>query len=68
MKQPKTETLSLRVTKRFKGALRVAAERERRSQANLLEVLLFDFCDRHGLTFLSDPEQSDDGSASAKQT
>jgi hypothetical protein len=66
MKQPKSETLSLRVTKRFKGALRVASESERRSQANLLEVLLFDFCDRQGLTLGSDSEQSD--GSSAKQT
>lgn len=49
MKETKTEALSLRVTKRFKAALRIASERERRSQANLLEVLLFDYCATHGI-------------------
>jgi len=49
MKEPKTETLSIRVTKRFKEALRAAADRENRSQANMLDVLLSDYCARNGI-------------------
>lgn len=49
MKEPKTETLSIRVSKRFKEALRIAAEGENRSQANMLDVLLADYCTRNGI-------------------
>ena len=45
----KNETMSLRVTTEFKTALRKAAERERRSQTNLLEHLLFAYCEANGI-------------------
>ena len=45
----KTETMSLRVSPEFKTALRRAAERERRSQTNLLEHLLFAYCEANGI-------------------
>lgn len=45
----KTETMSLRVSPEFKTALRKAAERERRSQTNLLEHLLFAYCEANGI-------------------
>jgi predicted phosphoadenosine phosphosulfate sulfurtransferase len=46
----KTVAVSFRVSKQFKDLLKVAAERERRSQANLIEVLLLDYCAKHGIT------------------
>ena len=42
--QRKTAVLTVRVTPEFKKALKTAAERERRSQANLLECLVLDYC------------------------
>lgn len=48
--QRKTAVLTVRVTPEFKKALKTAAERERRSQANLLEFLVFEFCDNDGKT------------------
>lgn len=37
-------SVSFRVSPRFKALLELAADRENRSQTNLLETLLFDFC------------------------
>jgi hypothetical protein len=45
----KTELLTARVTPEFKQALRLAAAREHRSQANLLEVLVYRYCQESGL-------------------
>ena len=47
--QKKSAVLALRVTPEFKEALRRAAAQERRSQSNLLEVLLYEYCERTGL-------------------
>jgi len=41
--------ISFRVTPQFKRALEIAAEREQRSQTNLVEKLLFDFCKKSGI-------------------
>lgn len=41
--------VSFRVTPKFKRALELAAEREQRSQTNLVEKLLFDFCKKSGI-------------------
>ena len=46
----KTETMSMRVSPLFKAALKQAAALERRSQANLLELLLFEYCERMGVS------------------
>ena len=45
----KSETLNLRVSPAFKKALKEAAAREQRSMVNMLEVLLGDYCGRHGI-------------------
>jgi len=45
----KTETLSMRVTPEVKRMLQLAAAREQRSQTNLLEKLLADYCLAAGL-------------------
>ena len=49
MNEEKSESLSMRVTPQFKRLLRLAAEREQRSQTNLLEKLLTDHCRSVGL-------------------
>jgi hypothetical protein len=50
----KTTTLTFRIEPRLKAALCIAAEREHRSIANMVEVLIRDYCVRNGITI---PEQ-----------
>ena len=47
MDAEKTVGISFRVTPRMKRMLEAAAERERRSFTNMLEVLVEDYCSRH---------------------
>lgn len=49
MPAEKTVAVSFRVSPRFKQLLESAAERERRSQTNMLERLLFDYCTQQGI-------------------
>ncbi len=49
MAEEKSVSVSFRVTPRFKRLLQTAAERDHRSQTNLLETLLFSHCAKHGL-------------------
>lgn len=44
----KTATLTLRIEPALKEALRNAAHQEHRSIANMVEVMILDYCDRHG--------------------
>ena len=46
----KTLSMSFRVTPQFNALLRAAAARENRSLTNMLETLLFEHCEQHGLT------------------
>ena len=41
--------VSFRVSARFKNCLKMAAEHEQRSQTNLIEKLVFDYCLKEGL-------------------
>lgn len=41
--------VSFRVTPRFKRALELASQIEQRSQTNLVEKLVFDFCEKAGI-------------------
>jgi hypothetical protein len=50
----KTTTLTFRIEPRLKEALCSAAGREHRSIANMVEVLIRDYCVRNGITI---PEQ-----------
>jgi hypothetical protein len=50
MSSSKSIPVSFRVSTRFKALLEVAAARERRSQTNMLELLLYQHCDEHGIT------------------
>lgn len=49
MNQRKSEAINLRMTPELKELLRLAAERERRTLSNMLEVLILDYCRQHGL-------------------
>ena len=46
----KTTTLTFRIKPALKEALRAAAEREHRSIANMVEVLIRDYCGRNDIT------------------
>ena len=45
----KTATLTFRIDPRLKDALRIAADQEHRSIANMVEILIRGYCDRHGI-------------------
>lgn len=47
----KSDTLNLRVSPRFKLALKAAADHEQRSMVNMLEVLVAGFCEAKGISF-----------------
>ena len=54
MATAKTTTLTFRIEPGLKEALRTAAAREHRSIANMVEVLIRDYCGRNGIAI---PEQ-----------
>lgn len=54
MATAKTTTLTFRIEPGLKEALRTAADREHRSIANMVEVLIRDYCGRNGIAI---PEQ-----------
>ena len=49
MDKCKTSTLTFRIKPALKDALRMAAEREHRSIANMVEVVIRDYCGRNGI-------------------
>lgn len=54
MATAKTTTLTFRIEPELKEALRTAAQNEHRSIANMVEVLIRDYCERNGIAI---PEQ-----------
>ncbi len=54
MPSSKTATLNLRIDPRLKEAARIAAQRDHRSIANLIEVLIRKHCEASGISI---PEQ-----------
>ena len=50
MATAKTTTLTFRIEPGLKEALRSAADREHRSIANMIEVLIRDYCGRNDIT------------------
>ena len=56
MATTKTTTLTFRIEPGLKEALRTAANQEHRSIANMVEVLIRDWCGRNGIVI---PEQDD---------
>ncbi len=49
MPRTKDEILSIRTTSEVKHLIRVAAEREHRSVASMIEVMVLDYAQRHKL-------------------
>jgi uncharacterized protein (DUF1778 family) len=49
MKRLKDETVSIRTSADIKNLLRMAAEREHRSIASMMEVLILSYAEQHGL-------------------
>jgi len=45
----KSEAINLRMTPEMKELLRLAAAREHRTLSNMLEVLVLEYCNQHGL-------------------
>jgi hypothetical protein len=56
MSAVKTIPISFRVSPEFKALLLAAAKRENRSQVNMLEHLLFEFCREKGVTAQAAPQ------------
>lgn len=50
MATAKTTTLTFRIEPSLKEALRTSAAREYRSIANMIEVMIRDYCGRNGIT------------------
>ncbi len=61
MATTKTATLTFRINPGVKEALRTAAQQEHRSIANMVEVLIRDFCGRKGIE-IQDPETAESNS------
>lgn len=49
MQANKIVSISFRVTPRFKELLKAAAQSQNRNQTNMLESLVFAFCEQHGI-------------------
>jgi hypothetical protein len=64
----KTTTLTFRIEPGLKEALRTAAKREYRSIANMVEVLIRDYCARTGITMQEQQALflDEDGTAKSK--
>jgi len=56
MPAKKTATLNLRVDPNIKEAIRIAAKKDHRSIANMVEMLIRGHCDRVGISI---PEQQE---------
>jgi hypothetical protein len=54
----KTATLTFRIEPGLKEALRTAAEREHRSIANMVEVMIRDYCGRNEVAVPESSEKS----------
>lgn len=58
MRRLKDETLSIRTSAEVKQLLRMAAEREHRSIASMMEVLILHYAQEHGLVATTDAKQN----------
>lgn len=54
----KTETITVRIEPAVKAGLKAVAEQERRSLANMVEVMIRDYCERSGIE-ISEPSTAD---------
>jgi hypothetical protein len=61
----KTATLTFRIDPALKEALRAAADQEHRSIANMVEVLIRGYCERHSISIpLSEEIKNNKGARS----
>lgn len=58
MFESKNVSISFRVSPRFKLLLEVAAARERRSQTNMFETLLFAYCEKHSIQTVNEKAET----------
>jgi len=61
MATTKTATLTFRIDPGLKEALRTAAQREHRSIANMVEVLIRDYCEEHSIAISYSEEEKNSG-------
>lgn len=61
----KTATLTFRIDPGLKEALRTAAQKEHRSIANMVEVLIRDYCEKNGIAISGSNEGKRSGGRSA---
>lgn len=61
MSRQKDETLSIRTSAEIKQLLRLAAERERRSVASMIEILVLEHARAHDLKLSQKRESGKDG-------
>lgn len=61
MARNKSETLSIRTTAEIKDLVRLAAERERRSVASMIEILVLSYAEQHALQKVQKPTKSKAG-------
>ena len=54
MANAKTATLSFRIKPELKEALRAAADQEHRSIANMIEVMILQYCGQNGVAITDD--------------
>lgn len=66
MATAKTTTLTFRIEPNLKEALRTAADREHRSIANMVEVLIRDYCGRNGIAISEQGDLFDDSGKPGK--
>ncbi|MDO4636494.1 MAG: ribbon-helix-helix protein, CopG family [Lautropia sp.] len=59
----KTATLTFRIDPDLKEALRLAADQEHRSIANMVEVLIRDHCERRGIEISPSEETKNNNGA-----
>ena len=67
MPDGKTVSVSFRVSPRFRSLLKAAADHERRSLTNMLETLLFSYCDEHGIEAAGDSKSKSNPTGRAKK-
>ena len=67
MATAKTATLTFRIEPELKEALRTAAEREHRSIANMVAVLIIDHCERNGIPIAEIPAAASRRTTSGKR-
>lgn len=64
MANSKTATLTLRIDPGLKEALRIAAHAEHRSIANMIEVLIRDYCEERGIAIQDSGTENRNGERS----